>query len=278
MITKSARHGTGVTFMFALGLMTALSAAPLSAETLSGNARPIQPLKGALSDALQGERAAFSAFANTKGFARAAGLKPIATEETKDAVGPKTTIKSHIDHDSGAKKVRGKLKTAPARDVSRERQTPITERMLTAVTKGTRSAAGFSREWQCLTEALYFEARGEDPLGQVAVAEVILNRVDSSRYPDTVCEVLMQGAHRRNACQFSYNCDGKANHIGNRKVYNRLGRLAKEMLSGAARELTGGALFYHATSVSPKWTRRLVRTARIGAHIFYKHNAKLSRR
>ena len=161
----------------------------------------------------------------------------------------------------------------PARDVSNERQTPITEAMIETVTVGTRS-----RDWQCLTEALYFEARGEDHRGRVAVAEVILNRVDSSLYPDSVCGVVQQGQHRKNACQFSYNCDGKSNRIGNRKVFNQLGRIAARMMAGADRVLTEGALFYHNTSVRPRWARKMVRTARIGSHIFYRQHTKLSRR
>lgn len=274
MISKTARHGTGVVVTLALGFLTALSGSTFAgSETLGGNARPVQPMRGALADALHAERAAFSAFANTSGFARAAGLKPIEPRESSEHLKARTKIETHNNHDNGAGKAKGKLSKAPSRDVSRERQTPITRKMIETVTTGTRS-----REWQCLTEALYFEARGEDPLGQVAVAEVILNRVDSSRYPDTVCAVVMQGAHRRNACQFSYNCDGRVNHIRNRKVYNQLGRIAKEMLGGAPRELTSGAMFYHNTSVSPRWSKKLVRTARIGSHIFYRRPSKLSRR
>lgn len=274
MIRTHARRGAGVTFAIALGFFAALILpATAGAETLSGNARPVQPMKGALTDALHGERAAFSAFANSEGFARAAGLEPIETGKTVGAGKSRARIKGHNDHDTGAIGVKGDLSAAPSRDVSNERQTPITDKMVATVTAGTRL-----REWRCLTEALYFEARGEDPLGQVAVAEVVLNRVDSSRFPDSVCAVLMQGAHRHNACQFSYNCDGRANRIHNHKIYNQLGRIANEMLAGAERELTGGALFYHNTSVKPGWTRRLVRTARIGGHIFYRHKTKLSSR
>lgn len=274
MNNSIGRLGTGAALTLALGFFVAL---PLSdsaiAETLSGNARPLQPMKGALSDALSGEREAFSAFASTPAFKRAAGVKPIKTEPTSDIVKTRTKIDKHNADDAKAKAPKGTLKAAPARDVSRERRTPITKAMIRTVTTGTRS-----REWECLTEALYFEARGEDPLGQVAVAEVILNRVDSKRYPNSVCGVISQGAHRRNACQFSYNCDGKPNHIGNRQVYDRIGRIAKEMLAGAERELTGGALFYHNTTVKPRWSKKMKRTARIGSHIFYRKATKVSRR
>ena len=135
-----------------------------------------------------------------------------------------------------------------------------------------------TEEWYCLTEALYFEARGESQTGQIAVAEVILNRVDSKLYPNTVCGVIRQGQHRRNACQFSYNCDGRSNRIGNKKVFDRLGKLAWVMIQGKPRTLTGKALYYHATSVKPRWARKFVRTARIGDHIFYRRPTRLSRK
>ncbi|MCL5776742.1 cell wall hydrolase [Limibaculum sp. FT325] len=133
-------------------------------------------------------------------------------------------------------------------------------------------------EWRCLTEALYFEARGESPIGQIAVAEVILNRVDSARYPDSVCAVVRQGAGKGRSCQFSYNCDGKKEVIGNRAAYDALGKIAWVMLQGRPRTLTGKATHYHTTAVRPKWARRLVRTARIGEHIFYRGPVELSQR
>ncbi|EPX78835.1 cell wall hydrolase [Salipiger mucosus] len=125
-------------------------------------------------------------------------------------------------------------------------------------------------QWQCLAEALYFEARGESLEGQFAVAEVILNRVDSSRYPDSVCGVVKQGTGRKNACQFSYSCDGHPENISEPAAWNRVAKVAKAMLSGAPRALTEGATHYHTTAVSPGWSRKLTRTARIGAHYFYR--------
>jgi spore germination cell wall hydrolase CwlJ-like protein len=133
-------------------------------------------------------------------------------------------------------------------------------------------------QWQCLTEALYFEARGENLVGQVAVAEVILNRVDTEYYPNSVCGVVHQGAKLRAGCQFSFICDGKAEIIGNRRAFEELGKVAWVMLQGKPRILTGKATHYHNTSVSPRWAKKLVRTARIGAHIFYRPTLKLSSR
>jgi len=156
-----------------------------------------------------------------------------------------------------------------------------------SVDLGAQTAAGFTvevldfmpvasgdRTWECLTEALYFEARSETLEGQFAVGEVILNRVDSGKFPNSVCGVVTQGAHRLNACQFSYNCDGKAEHFSEATAYARSGKLAKLLLDGRARVLTGGATYYHASSVNPRWSRSFTKTAQIGQHIFY--NAEIA--
>ena len=74
-----------------------------------------------------------------------------------------------------------------------------------------------NRELKCLSEALYFEARGEQIEGQIAVADVIINRKNSSQFPGTICGVVSEGAHKRHACQFSYNCDGKLELIYDKK-------------------------------------------------------------
>ena len=126
-------------------------------------------------------------------------------------------------------------------------------------------------EWLCLAEALYFEARSETIAGQLAVGEVILNRVDSERFPDSICGVVTQGAHRLNACQFSYNCDGKAEHFAEPVAFARAGKLADMMMDGTARILTGGATYYHADTVNPSWASAFERTATIGDHLFYRN-------
>lgn len=133
-------------------------------------------------------------------------------------------------------------------------------------------------EWQCLSEALYFEARGESIAGQLAVAEVILNRVDSELFPNSICGVVGQGASKRNACQFSYNCDGKAETIGEPKAFARAGKLAKMMVDGRARVLTEGALYYHSDTVNPKWARKMEKTAVIGDHVFYREQLTVASR
>jgi spore germination cell wall hydrolase CwlJ-like protein len=123
-------------------------------------------------------------------------------------------------------------------------------------------------EWQCLTTALYFEARGESLKGQFAVAEVILNRADSPRFPSSVCGVVNQGG--RKGCQFSYVCDGHKDVMRERGAIDRAGRIARVMLDGAPRALTEGATYFHSTGVRPGWAHRFPRTAAIGAHMFYR--------
>jgi spore germination cell wall hydrolase CwlJ-like protein len=131
-------------------------------------------------------------------------------------------------------------------------------------------AARGGDEWACLTEALYFEARGERLKGQLAVAEVILNRVDNRKYPNTICGVITQGASKRHACQFSFKCDGRPETFSEKRAYERVGKIARLMLAGRERALTGGATHYHTVNVRPSWARRLTKTAQIGTHLFYK--------
>lgn len=133
-------------------------------------------------------------------------------------------------------------------------------------------------QWQCLAQAIYFEARGETELGQRAVAEVILNRVDSRRWPNSVCRVVQQGAHRRHKCQFSYYCDGVPERVTDRRAFRLAERIAKEAIAAETRPLTKGATHYHATSVRPVWARALTKTAHYGTHIFYRYGTRLTQR
>ena len=127
------------------------------------------------------------------------------------------------------------------------------------------------KHWKCLTEALYFEARGESIQGQFAVAEVILNRVKSARFPDNICAVINQGTGKRFQCQFTYTCDGLSEHMADKAARRQVGKVARAALDGKAPKLTDGATHYHATWVRPRWSRTYTRTAHIGVHIFYRH-------
>ncbi len=139
---------------------------------------------------------------------------------------------------------------------------------LTAEWLLAQSAPDGDAEWKCLTEALYFESRGETLNGQIAVAEVILNRVDSPLYPRTVCGVVKQRG--RGGCQFSFVCDGRADRMREKGAADLAGRIARAMLDGAPRLLTDGATHFHTRGVRPRWSKRFAHTATIGAHHFYR--------
>ncbi|TPE50760.1 cell wall hydrolase [Amaricoccus solimangrovi] len=126
-------------------------------------------------------------------------------------------------------------------------------------------------DWKCLSEAIYFESRGEPLAGQIAVAEVILNRVDSPSYPKNVCGVTHQGVGTAGrSCQFSYACDGRADTMKSALPRERAEKLATLMLAGRERTVTDGATHFHAARVRPSWARVMTRTARIGHHSFYR--------
>ena len=119
---------------------------------------------------------------------------------------------------------------------------------------------------ECLSEALYFEARGEGATGQQAVAEVILNRVDHPRFPKTVCGVVNQSG------QFTY----RKTRIREGGAFQRAQAIARAALQGAPRNLTDGATYFHTGSVRPSWTRRFERTTRIGRHVFYRADQRMA--
>lgn len=129
-----------------------------------------------------------------------------------------------------------------------------------------RGAKVSSSDLQCLSEALYFEARGEGQKGQQAVAEVILNRVDHPKFPKSVCGVVNQKG------QFTY----KRARIREQGAFNRAQKIAKAALQGAPRNLTKGATYFHTGGVKPSWSRRFERTARIGSHSFYRSDRRLA--
>lgn len=134
--------------------------------------------------------------------------------------------------------------------------------------KRKRFAAGR----HCLAQAIYFEARGEPTVGQIAVANVVMNRVKSKRYPNTICGVVFQNYHKRNACQFSFTCDGRPEYASNNKLWRRTVRLADNMLSGKRKfRPVRNATHYHADYVRPDWSYTLKRVKKIGRHIFYRN-------
>ncbi len=155
-------------------------------------------------------------------------------------------------------------------DSARRTVAPADGAMLSESFLSSMSAPRGSAEWECLADALYFEARGEAVKGVFAVGEVIMNRVDSAEYPNSICGVVHQGTGRKYACQFTWTCDSNSDSIGNPTAHARVGKVAKLLMEGAERSLTAGATHYHTKAVHPSWANRFPRTAEIGAHLFYR--------
>jgi spore germination cell wall hydrolase CwlJ-like protein len=126
----------------------------------------------------------------------------------------------------------------------------------------------------CLAEAIYFEARGEAVRGQMAVAQVVLNRVFSGKYPNTVCGVVYQNSHRHLACQFTFACDGIPDVVREPDMWERAKTIAAEMLDGKLwLPEVGKATHYHAYWVRPGWVREMTKMHKLGVHTFYRPRA-----
>jgi hypothetical protein len=121
---------------------------------------------------------------------------------------------------------------------------------------------------ECLTEAVYYEARGESARGQAAVAQVVMNRVKHPAFPKSVCAVVFQGAGR--VCQFSFACDGSMKARRESLAWSRAREIAGRALSGALRAEIGSATHFHTTAVSPAWAPQMLRVANVGTHVFYR--------
>jgi len=126
----------------------------------------------------------------------------------------------------------------------------------------------------CVAEAIYFEARGEPLVGQLAVANVINNRVKSSKFPDTYCDVVYQakrinGKIVKNKCAFSFYCDGKVEKIRDKKAYKLAKNIAKLSMQEVYVDITRKATHFHATYVNPYWSTHLEYLGKIGKHKFY---------
>ncbi|WP_426030442.1 cell wall hydrolase [Caulobacter sp. DWP3-1-3b2] len=131
-----------------------------------------------------------------------------------------------------------------------------------------------SRELECLSEAVYYEARGETPSGQAAVAQVVLNRVRHPSFPKSICGVVFQGAYTHTGCQFSFACDGSMRRGREVGAWNRAQKIAARALSGAVMSEVGAATHFHTTGVAPGWGPRLLRVAQVGMHVFYRFGGR----
>jgi hypothetical protein len=130
-----------------------------------------------------------------------------------------------------------------------------------------------ARDLDCLTEAVYFEARGEPARGQAAVAQVVLNRVANPSFPKSVCGVVFQGAASR-GCQFSFACDGSMRQGLETAAWDRARQVAERALAGVTSGGIGAATHFHTVDVQPYWTPQMLRVAQVGLHIFYRVNPR----
>jgi hypothetical protein len=140
--------------------------------------------------------------------------------------------------------------------------------------RGTASDVVLARllaEHRCLSEVMYFEARGEGEDGQKAVAEVIFHRMNKGNYGHSICAVVYEGVGTA-TCQFSFVCDGSLEARRSPEPWRQAQALAARILTGEEHlgDATGGAVNFHAASIEPGWTGDFVRTVQIGNHIFYR--------
>ena len=147
--------------------------------------------------------------------------------------------------------------------------------VLSVIFQATRTKAqSYVKEATCLIEALYFEARGENFSGQLAVATVILNRVNHPRFPNNICSVVHEGKYWEGhpvkyKCSFSYYCDGKSETMIDLDAIASSEEVAYFVMQGGRIQGLETSLHYHATYVNPYWNRDFKRLMQIGNHIFY---------
>ncbi|MGB7373555.1 cell wall hydrolase [Pontixanthobacter sp.] len=142
---------------------------------------------------------------------------------------------------------------------------PVQASSLRQLVSATDTSGSLSREMRCLAGTVYFEARGEPLTGQLAVAQVVINRAESSRFPSSYCGVV----HQRS--QFSFVRGGSMPRINEASAaWNRAKAIARIAHTGQWDSEAADALYFHATYVSPQWSRNKIRRAAINTHIFYR--------
>jgi hypothetical protein len=132
------------------------------------------------------------------------------------------------------------------------------------------AAPDAQRALDCLTQAVYYEARSETTEGQRAVAQVVLNRVHNPAYPNSICGTVYEGSRHSKACQFSFTCDGSLARRREPTAWARAAAVASAALAGSVYAPVGTATYYHTTAINPWWAAKVTRIATIGAHIFYR--------
>ncbi|PHS25850.1 MAG: cell wall hydrolase [Robiginitomaculum sp.] len=131
-------------------------------------------------------------------------------------------------------------------------------------------AATQEKALNCMSMAIYYEARSESVSGQLAVAQVVLNRVKHRAYPDNICDVVFEGSTRATGCQFTFTCDGSMRALPRQTGWDRSRKAAIHAMLGMSDVTIGRATHYHTVEVKPYWSSTLLRTANIGMHVFYR--------
>lgn len=155
----------------------------------------------------------------------------------------------------------------------RSRYTPAALAAYVAATAKRMDGEPDSVQHRCLAEAVYFESRGEPVAGQLAVAQVVLNRVQSRNFPKTVCDVVYEVRPEALTCQFSFACDGKPDVIASSAAWQQAQAVALIAASGTWRDVTGDATHFHARYVAPRWASVFPRTKSVGGHVFYREKS-----
>jgi spore germination cell wall hydrolase CwlJ-like protein len=169
-----------------------------------------------------------------------------------------------------AKATEGGESVAPKGEVNADNQRTKTPAERLGLTDETSRA----KSEKCLAEAVYFEARGEAVRGQIAVAQVVMNRAFSGFYPNTVCGVVYQNKHRHLACQFTFACDNNPDVIREPEMWERARKIAKAMLDGQIwLPEVDKSTHYHAYYVHPSWVNEMKRMYKFGVHTFYRPKA-----
>lgn len=164
------------------------------------------------------------------------------------------------------------LKLSPVEATERNEAMPFSDTAATSARPfqlSSQNVATGLTALRCLTQAVYYESAYEPLQGRRAVAQVVLNRMRHPAFPNSVCGVVYQGVNRP-VCQFSFTCDGSLNRRPNPAVWAEAEMVARDALNGHVERRVGYATHYHANYVSPYWAPKLVKLAKIGAHIFYR--------
>jgi spore germination cell wall hydrolase CwlJ-like protein len=121
----------------------------------------------------------------------------------------------------------------------------------------------------CLSRTIYWEARGKGAAGMEVIANVVMNRLGCEGFPNTICEVVMQG-REQGACQFSWWCDGRSDDAKEDKSYAIAKDIARKALNRQLTDRTGGALYFHQRKATPSWSKKYIKTVEVAEFVFYK--------